>query len=75
MADRDHKVPDNVPGKYYVDEDCILCNLCEETAPENFKDGEEFAFVKKQPENDEEEELCRHAVEECPTECIGDDGV
>ncbi len=36
MADRDHKVPENVPGRYYVDVTCIDCDLCRETAPHKF---------------------------------------
>lgn len=74
MAEKDSKVEENTPGKWYVDTNCILCGLCEETAPENFAASEEFDYVKKQPENDEETELCRQAMEECPVESIGDDG-
>ena len=37
MADRDNKFEDNVEGQYYVDEECIDCNLCREIAPSNFK--------------------------------------
>ena len=36
MADIDEKTPLNVPGKFYVDSSCIDCDLCRETAPENF---------------------------------------
>ena len=28
----------------------------------------------KQPENDEEDQACQDAMEECPVEAIGDDG-
>ena len=37
MADAANKYPENVPGKFYVDDQCIDCDLCRETAPANFK--------------------------------------
>jgi len=69
--------PDNVRGKYYVDEECIDCNLCSEIAPDNFMVNEEKGhdFVYKQPENENEEELCEEAMEACPVEAIGDNGI
>jgi len=77
MADPTDKVEGSVPGKYYVDSNCIDCDVCRDTAPNNFKADEEegFSFVFKQPENEEEEEeQCRDAMESCPVESIGDDG-
>jgi len=77
MADIEDKFPENVPGKYYVDDSCSACGVCSDTAPENFKldDDEEHAFVYKQPENADEEALCQESMEGCPEESIGDDGV
>ncbi len=76
VADISLKWPDNVPGKYYVDEECIDCSLCSEIAPDNFKINEEEGhdYVYKQPGTEEEEELCIEAMESCPVEAIGDDG-
>ena len=76
MADKENKLPSQPEGKYYVDDQCIDCNLCRETAPENFKrdDDNGWSFVYKQPENEEEEKLCVEALEACPVEAIGDDG-
>lgn len=74
MADVTSKWPENVPGKFYVDEQCIDCDLCRETAPDFFDrcdDG--YSFVKKQPKTDAEVELCVEALEGCPVEAIGDD--
>jgi len=73
MADINDKLPDNVPGKFFVDEQCIDCELCRETAPENFSrnDDEGYSYVKKQPENEEETSQCEEAVEGCPVEAIG----
>ena len=36
MADKNDKRPESVPGKFYVDSQCIDCDLCRETAPANF---------------------------------------
>jgi ferredoxin len=76
MADPNDKVPGQPSGRYYVDTQCIDCDLCRETAPENFKrnDEEGFSHVFKQPETSAEEELCRDAMENCPVEAIGHDG-
>src|SRR5690606_3731136 len=76
MADREDKNPENVPGKFYVDSQCIDCDLCRETAPNNFTrvDNEGYSYVIKQPENDVELAHSRVAMEGCPVEAIGDDG-
>lgn len=76
MADKEDKNPENVDGQFYVDEQCIDCDLCRETAPANFQreEDEGYSFVYKQPENDEEREQCNEAMEGCPVEAIGDDG-
>tara|TARA_R100000008_G_scaffold83117_1_gene68111 strand:- start:1850 stop:2086 length:237 start_codon:yes stop_codon:yes gene_type:complete len=76
MADKDYKQPENVTGRYYVDEECIDCDLCREEAPENFtreNDGG-YSYVFKQPKNEEEEEMCKQAMDNCPVEAIGNDG-
>lgn len=76
MADKDDKYPDNAPGKFYVDEQCIDCDLCRETAPAFFtrNDDEGHSYVFKQPENEEDIALCMEALEGCPVEAIGEDG-
>lgn len=76
MADKEDKNEENVAGKFYVDSQCIDCDLCRETAPSNFTraDDEGYSFVFKQPENSEEEAQCREAMEGCPVEAIGEDG-
>ncbi len=76
MADKSKKVPENVEGAYYVDEECISCGVCAGTAPENFvmKDDESYAFVKKQPESDSEKEQSEDALAACPVDAIGNDG-
>ena len=53
MADNTDKVADNVDGPFYVDSNCIDCDLCRQTAPDNFERNEDegYTFVSKQPEN------------------------
>ncbi len=76
MADKTMKVEGNVDGAYYVDSDCIACGLCVNEAPDSFtmNDGEEYALVYKQPENDAERQLCEDSLDQCPVEAIGKDG-
>ncbi|WP_425487353.1 ferredoxin [Methanolobus zinderi] len=76
IADNSNKVPENVSGSYYVDEECIGCELCVDTAPDNFKMAEDgtHAYVYKQPEGDSETELSDEALSSCPVDAIGDDG-
>src|SRR3954447_16801366 len=76
MADAANKYPENAPGTFYVDEQCIDCDLCRETAPANYKRNDDggHSYVYKQAESPEEEALCKEAMEGCPVEAIGNDG-
>lgn len=76
MAEKNEKWPENISGKFYVDEQCIDCDLCRETAPDFFTRNEDggYSFVHKQPESADDIELCMEALEGCPVEAIGDDG-
>ena len=76
MAAFTNRYPDNVLGKFYVDDQCIACDLCRETAPNNFTRNENggYSYVFKQPTSPEEETLCKEAMEGCPVEAIGNDG-
>jgi len=74
MADRANSFPQNVPGRYFVDSQCIDCDLCSETARDNFARSDEgHAYVAKQPETPEEEGRCAQAFSSCPVEAIGRD--
>jgi len=77
MAELKEKLSENVSGKFYVDSQCIDCDVCRDTAPKNFtrNDDNGYSFVYQQPATDEELELCREALDACPVEAIGDDGV
>lgn len=76
MADAANKYSQNVPGKFYVDIQCIDCDACRETARELFTryDDGGYSYVKKQPETPEEEESCQKALEGCPVDAIGANG-
>ena len=76
MADRNRKTARNVPGKFYVDDTCIDCDLCREIAPQTFRRDEETgnSFVHRQPATAEELTLAEEAMRSCATETIGNDG-
>jgi ferredoxin len=69
MPDR---LPENVPGPFYVNSECIGCGLCVSTAEAHFKmtDDDSVAFVFRQPDNEAETALCEEAREDCPTDAI-----
>lgn len=76
MADPTQKTTNNVAGPFYVDETCIDCDLCRETAPTIFRRDEAngVSYVWKQPTTAEERALAEDALQGCPTDTIGNDG-
>src|SRR5882724_3391719 len=76
MADIANRYGENIAGKFYVDNQCIDCDLCRETAPDNFTRSDDggYSFVYKQPGTPEEEARCKEAMEGCPVEAIGNNG-
>ena len=73
MADPAQRWPENVAGRFFVDQECIDCDLCRTTAPDNFARSEEgFSFVSRQPASPAEALDCQQALDECPVEAIGD---
>ena len=76
MADLENRYDDNVAGEFYVDDQCIDCDLCRETATDNFTRNEDggYSYVYKQPTTPEERALCEEAMEVCPVEAIGNNG-
>ena len=77
MADVANKYAENTLGRFYVDDQCIDCDQCREIAPNIFKrdDATGHSYVFRQPETSDEEALCQQAMEDCPVEAIGNDGV
>ena len=76
MAELANRYEDNARGKYYVDDQCLDCDLCRETAPTVFKrnDAGGYSYVARQPETEEEKTQCEESFEGCPMEAIGNDG-
>ena len=76
MANKDDRYQENALGKFFVDTQCIDCDVCRVTAPANFTRQEDkgFSFVMKQAETPEEEAQCKEAMEGCPVEAIGNNG-
>lgn len=73
MPNPNTKQPQNVPGRFYVDTNCIDCDVCRDLAENNFTrhDDGGYSYVYKQPETPQEESLCQEALEVCPVEAIG----
>ncbi len=65
--------PDNVPGLYFVDTNCISCDTCTGIAKHHFKLTDDFdhAIVFKQPTTPDETARCEDALVACPVLAIG----
>ncbi|MBL9202152.1 MAG: ferredoxin [Opitutaceae bacterium] len=76
MPNLSDRLPQNVPGRFYVDASCVDCDLCRSTAPEFFGRDDEtgYSFVHRQPVTPAEIALAEEARGLCPTESIGSDG-
>lgn len=75
MADAATRWPENAPGRFFVDETCIDCDLCRTSAPANFqRSARGFSFVARQPADEREARDCQKALEDCPVQAIGDAG-
>ncbi len=76
MAVKKNRLAQNVPGKFYVDDQCIACDACVVEAPLFFSmnDIKGHAYVKMQPTTAEQIQLANEALKHCPVDAIGDDG-
>lgn len=75
MANLSDRLPNNIPGKYYVDSSCIDCDQCRAQAPEFFaREDSGFSYVIRQPATAEEVNLIDEVVAGCATSSIGNDG-
>ena len=82
MANPEMKHKQNAAGPWYCtdpDDDngegCIACNVCYTAAPEIFGEDEDGnAFIKKQPQTDDEKEQAQEQLDACPVASIGTDG-
>lgn len=76
MAERHQRLLENVPGPYYVDANCIDCDMCRTTASDFFvrKELLGMSVVIRQPTTPEECAIVEEARLDCPTDSIGNDG-
>ena len=78
MANPKKRVPENVPGDFFVDSTCIDCDACRQIAPSVFGEAAETSFVKAQPVSSADRRQALQALLACPTGsigCLGDDDV
>src|SRR6266481_605149 len=78
MANPKKRVPENVPGDFFVDSTCINCDACRQIAPSVFGEAAENSFVKSQPVSSADRRQALQALLACPTGsigCLGDDDV
>jgi glyoxylase-like metal-dependent hydrolase (beta-lactamase superfamily II)/ferredoxin len=78
MANPKKRVPENVPGDFFVDSTCINCDACRQIAPLVFGEASETSFVKAQPISSADRRRALQALLACPTGsigCLADDDV
>ena len=76
MADKENRYPENAPGRFYVDDACIHCDQCGDSAPHFFResDDSDHYLVYRQPTEPGDIEQVMEALDDCPVGAIGDDG-
>jgi glyoxylase-like metal-dependent hydrolase (beta-lactamase superfamily II)/ferredoxin len=78
MANPQKRVPENVPGDFFVDSTCIDCDACRQIAPAVFGQAPDTSFVHTQPVAAGDRRQAIRALLACPTGsigCLGDDDV
>jgi glyoxylase-like metal-dependent hydrolase (beta-lactamase superfamily II)/ferredoxin len=71
MAQSELRLPQNVPGEFFVDSSCIDCDACRQIAPGVFRDHGGQSSVGQQPASAAETERALMALVACPTASIG----
>ncbi|MEW5852005.1 MAG: MBL fold metallo-hydrolase [Myxococcota bacterium] len=72
MARADHRLPENVPGDFFVDSSCIDCDRCRQLAPGTFgASSRGQSYVHHQPSNEVETRRALLALVTCPVASIG----
>jgi glyoxylase-like metal-dependent hydrolase (beta-lactamase superfamily II)/ferredoxin len=71
MASIQRRLPENVPGDFFVDATCIDCDTCSQLAPAVFRDHGEQCSVHHQPATDADTRLALMSLVACPTGSIG----
>src|ERR1700694_4203554 len=71
MANPALRLPENIPGDFFVDSTCIDCDACRQIAPETFEDDGDTSIVHHQPESEDQTKRALMALVACPTASIG----
>ena len=72
MANQENSVKENVPGKFFVDDQCVGCDMCRSLAPDFFEMNDNGnSYIKQQPMSPEAIDLVTEAMEACPVQAIG----
>jgi ferredoxin len=76
MACLTDRLPQNIPGRFYVDASCIDCDQCRAIAPQFFARNEDtgFSYVQRQPETADEVAEVEQIMVDCSVASIGNDG-
>ncbi len=74
MANPAKRVPENIPGDFFVDSTCIDCDACRQIAPTVFWQAAETSYVGHQPQTPEDRRAALQALLSCPTVSIGCQG-
>ncbi len=71
MAQVKDRLPENVPGDFFVDSSCIDCDACRQIAPAVFRDRGDRSIVYHQPSDAGQLHRALMALVACPTASIG----
>ena len=71
MAQIERRLPENVPGEFFVDDTCIDCDACRQIAPATFYDHGGQSSVYAQPPTASTTQRALMALVACPTASIG----
>lgn len=71
-TDRTDIHPENVAGEFFVNDQCITCDMCFEISPEVFRmsSDSEQSIVYQQPKTEDEKARALEVLENCPVEAI-----
>ena len=76
MTETPVRLPENVPGEFYVSDSCTDCDLCRELVPSVFKRlGQQgVSVVYQQPGDNATRAEVFEAMSGCPVDAIRADG-
>jgi glyoxylase-like metal-dependent hydrolase (beta-lactamase superfamily II) len=71
MASLALRLPENIPGDFFVDSTCIDCDACRQIAPGTFAEANDASIVYHQPTTEAQTQRAMMALVACPTGSIG----